>query len=131
MDLPKGGCSAQRCKDGATAASGTGSGAWSPSSYPHPQGCGGGQLMLPAWPPARAGRKTGGEFVLQGCARQLLQCPFSPSLHSLCGENPSRVADKSHGGVCPPPRPGTSHSSPLWEGCCSYKWPSGQKYWDF
>lgn len=87
--------------------------------------------MLPAWPPARAGRKTGGEFVLQGCARQLLQCPFSPSLHSLCGENPSRVADKSHGGVCPPPRPGTSHSSPLWEGCCSYKWPSGQKYWDF
>lgn len=51
--------------------------------------------------PARAGRKTGGEFVLQGRARELLQCPFSPSLHSPCGENPSRVAGKSHGGVLP------------------------------
>ena len=103
-------------------------GAWSLSSHPYPQGYGGGQLMLPAWPPARAGRKTGGEFVPQSRARELLQCPFSPSLHSLCGANPSEVVDQSHGGV-PPPE--TSHPFPPWEGCCSHKCSNGQKYWDF
>lgn len=104
-DLPGGGCFARCCEDGATAASGTVPGARSPSSHPHLQGYGGGQLMLPAWPPARAGRKTGGEFVLQSRARELLQCPFSLSLHSLCRAKTCGAADRNHGrsqGPCIP-----------------------------
>lgn len=71
---------------------------------------GGGQLMLPAWAPASAATKPGGEFVPQSRARELLQCPFSLSLHSLRRAKPCGGADRNRGGV---PLPGTSRPSPL------------------
>lgn len=64
---------------------------------------GGGQLTLSAWPPARAGTETGGEFVPQSGARELPRRPFPLSLHSPCGAKPCGAADRNSGGV-PPPR---------------------------
>ena len=111
-ELPGGGCSAQRCRDGATAAPGTAPGAPSPSSLPHPQGYGGGLLMLPAWPPARVGRKTGGGFVQQSCARELLQCPSHCPCTAGVEQTPPRRQTAAMG--CPLPQ-GPLHTFPPWE----------------
>lgn len=59
------------------------------------------------WPPARAGRKTRGEFVPQSCARS--SCD-ALSLRPCAAQTPLDTK-------CPPP--GTSCLLPLWEGCNS------------
>jgi len=77
--------------------------------------------------PSQSGEEDGRRICPAELCQGALAMPFSLSLHSRCGANPSAQADRSHGVS---PSPGTPAHLPTM-GNITHECSNGQKHWGF